>query len=60
MHLQFSRISGFDRICRRDGSFFADDICLDCEESMKEFGANGTLMGLEFLVPGGEARINDS
>ena len=51
---------GFDKIRYRDGSFFLDDIRLDCEESMKAFGANGTLMGLEFLVPGGEACINDS
>ena len=51
---------GFDNIHRRDNSFFTDDICLDRQESMKAFGGNGILIGLEFLVPGGEARINDS
>ena len=54
------KMCGFDRIRHKDDSFFTDDIHLDREESMKAFGANDTLMGLEFLVPDEEARISDS
>ena len=51
---------GFDRIRYKIGSYFTDDIRLDCKESIKAFGENGTLIGLEFIVPGGEACISDS
>ena len=51
---------GFDRIRHKNGAYFADDIRLDREENIKVFGENGTLMGLEFIVLGGEACISDS
>ena len=53
-------MSGFDRIHRKNGFYFADDTRLDRKENIKVFGENGTLMGLEFIVPGEEARISDS
>ena len=51
---------GFDRIRYKIGSYFTDDIRLDCKESIKAFGENGVLMGLKFIVPSGEACISDS
>ena len=51
---------GFDRIHCQNNSYFVDDIRLDREESIKVFGENGTLMGLEFIVSDGEARISES
>ena len=53
-------MSGFDRIRSKDDSYFADNICLDREESIKAFGQNGTLIKLEFIVPDGEDYISDS
>ena len=51
---------GFDRIHRKNGFYFANDTRLDRKESIKVFGENGTLIRLEFIVPGEEARISDS
>ena len=52
-------MSNFGNIHRKDGSFLADDIRLDCAETIKVFGEDDTVMGLLFLVPDEKARISD-
>ena len=52
-------MSNFERIRRRDGSFLADDIHLNHVETIKVAGEGGTRNGLEFIVLGNKAQIND-
>ena len=52
-------MSNFEKIHHRNGSFLADDIRLDRVETIKVVGEEGTVNGLEFIVPGDEAWIND-
>ena len=52
-------MSNVGRICRRDDSFLADDICLDRVETIKVVGEKGTRNGLGFIVLNNEARISD-
>ena len=47
-----AKMANFSRIRRDDGSFLVDDIPFDCEETIKIYGEDGTLMGLLFSVPG--------
>ena len=51
--------SNFEKIHRENGSFLADDIFLDWVETIKVAGDEGVQNGLEFLVPGNDARISD-
>ena len=41
----------FSRIRRDNGSFLADDIPLNYDETIKVYGEDGTLIGLSFSVP---------
>ena len=52
-------MSNFGKIRHKNDSFLADDIRLDRAETIKVFGEDDTIMGLSFLVPCEEARIND-
>ena len=52
-------MSNFGKIHHRNGSFLADDICLDRAETIKVIGEEGTINGLEFIVSGDEAWISD-
>ena len=53
-------MSSFGKIHRRNGSFLASDIFLDCLETIRVTGGDsGTINGLEFIVPSSEARITD-
>ena len=52
-------MSNFGRIRCKDDSFLADDIRLDRVETIKVAGEGGNKNGLEFTVPGNEARISD-
>ena len=52
-------MSNFLRIRRKDDSFLADDIRLDRVETIKVADEGGNKNGLEFTVPGNEARISD-
>ena len=53
-------MSSFGKIHRRNGSFLASDIFLDCLETIRVTGGDsGTINGLEFIVPSTEARITD-
>ena len=50
--------SSFAKIRRKNGSFYADDIRLDPFETIRVVGeAEGVRDGLEFTVPGKDARI---
>ena len=52
--------SSFAKIRRKNGSFYADDIRLDPFETIRVVGEAERLRdGLEFTVPGPEARITD-
>ena len=52
--------SSFDKVRRKNGSFYAGDIRLDPFETIRVVGeAEGVRDGLEFTVPGREARITD-
>ena len=46
-----AKTTDFSRIHPDDGSFLADDILLDHEETIKVYGEDGTLMGFLFFVP---------
>ena len=52
-------MSNFEKIRRKDGSFLADDIWLDCAKTIKVVGEDDTVNGLPFSVPGEKARISD-
>ena len=52
-------MSGFDRIRRKNGSYFVDDIYLSIVRRVSRHFV-GILMGLEFIVHSREARISDS
>ena len=53
-------MSNFRKICRKNGSFLADDILLDRLETIRVTGGEGGIVnGLEFIVPNNEARITD-
>ena len=50
----------FTKIHRKNGSFYADDILLDPFETIRVVGGEeGVRNGLQFTVPGREARITD-
>ena len=52
--------SSFSKIRRKHGSFYAGDILLDPFETIRVVGeVEGVRDGLEFTVPGKEARIID-
>ena len=52
--------SSFSKIRRKSGSFYADDILLDPFETIRVVGEiEGVRDGLEFTVPGKEARVTD-
>ena len=52
--------SSFSKIRRKNGSFYAGDILLDLFETIRVVGeVEGVRDGLEFTVPGKEARITD-
>ena len=52
--------SNFVKIRRKNGSFYAGDILLDPFETIKVAGGEeGMRNGLEFTVPGREARITN-
>ena len=51
--------SNSEKIRRKNCSFLADDIFLDWVETIKVAGDEGVRNGLEFLVPGNDARISD-
>ncbi|XWS63378.1 hypothetical protein CRYUN_Cryun06bG0091900 [Craigia yunnanensis] len=42
-----------------NSSFLADDIHLNCAETIKAFDESGTIIGLSFLVPANEVCISD-
>ena len=52
-------MSNFGKVRRKDDSFLADGIRLDHIETIKVIGEEGIRNGLEFMVPGNEARISD-
>ena len=53
-------MSNFRKICRKNGSFLADDILLDRLETIRVTGGEGGIVnGLEFIVPSSEAHITD-
>ena len=52
--------SSFAKIRRKNGSFYAGDIRLDPFETIRVVGeTEGVRDGLEFTVPGKEARVTD-
>ena len=52
-------MSNFGKIHHKNGSYLADDIRLNCAETIKVFGEDGTMLGLLFSFPSKEARISD-
>ena len=48
-------MSNFGKIRQKDGSYLADNICLDRAKTIKVFGEDDTVMGLPFSVPDVEA-----
>ena len=51
--------SNFGKIYRKNGFFLADDIFLDCLETIKVVDKEGNRNGLEFIVLNNDAQIND-
>ena len=51
--------SNFENVRRKNGTFLADNICLDRVETIKVVGEDGARNGLEFIVPGSDAQISD-
>ena len=51
--------SNFGKIRRKNGTFLADDICLNRVETIKVASEDGAKNGLEFIVPRSDAWIND-
>ena len=52
-------MSNFGKIRHRNGSFLANDIRLVCVETIKVVDDDGTINGLEFIVPDDKAHISD-
>ena len=54
-----AKTTDFSMIRHIDGSFLADNIPFDLEETIKVYGEDGTLIGLLFSVLGERTCINE-
>ena len=52
-------MSNFGKIRCKNDTFLADDICLDCVETIKVAVKEGAKNGLDFIVPSNDTRISD-